>query len=605
MKIKQLRIRNYKSWNDSGLIKLDVGLNIIVGQNDAGKTALLEALSLRKGSNPHTTIISKPESDSYIDGNSIVDVTFQFDQNELFRATLTLNENFFVPLPGDNHPVATAIEVIIGKLKEAQEIAVEVRNSQIVRAEFESPWYSTSRKYIQSRVNNTKSSIELHSPEITHENNSGHNRLSTMLIEALRSRIYFLRAERYNIGQAQVQHSQELLEQNSNNLAQVLHSLQSSNPERFNRVIDLLKKVFPRIKAVTAPVKGGQAQIVIWSVDPKSERKDLAVPLSESGTGVGQVLAMLYLIIYSDVSQCILIDEPQSFLHPGAFRSLLEILYAHSRHQYIITTHSPHILSIPSSTIIHVIHDGNESRAEVIDGLKANEARLILQDIGFKLSDVFGADRILWVEGPTEEECFKLIVRTFRQETLWGIEILGVRSTGELHGKHAETAYDIYTKLSNGMGIIPPAVGFIFDRELRSEKEMVDLKRKSKNKVFFLPRRMFENYLLEPGAISTALNLISGSKKFHPPEIESWLKANGVDRKYLKEGAPFDQCWLNSVDGASILKDLFSQISDTRINYDKVKHGYLLTKIILEKNRQAFLEIHNLLDEASSVIKVT
>ena len=43
----------------------------------------------------------------------------------------------------------------------------------------------------------------------------------------------------------------------------------------------------------------------------------------------------------ADFPQVILIDEPQSFLHPGAVRKLIEILRQHPQHQFIITTHSP------------------------------------------------------------------------------------------------------------------------------------------------------------------------------------------------------------------------------------------------------------------------
>lgn len=558
---------------------------------------------MSSGGVPHVTIKSKPEFDSYVDGDSMREVVLCFEPSELFRTTLTISKDFFVPIANDNQAVTIAPSVTSEMLKKAQEIMVEMKNNQVFRAEFDSSWYSSTRKYFRCRVNTAKNAIELHDPNISYENNTGNNKLSTMLIEALRNRIYLLKAERYNVGQAQIQHSQELLEQNCSNLAQVLHSLQSSNPERFNRIVNLLKKVFPKIQSVTVPVTSGQSQIVIWHVDPKTERKDLAVPLSESGTGVGQVLAMLYLIIYSDVSQCILIDEPQSFLHPGAIRSLLEIFYLHNRHQYIITTHSPHILSIPSSEVIHVIHDGTESKAKIIDALTTHEARLILQDLGFKLADVFGADKILWVEGATEEECFKLIIRNSKKEILWGVDILGVRSTGELQGKKAEVTYDIYTKLSNGIGIVPPAVAFIFDKELRTEREMTDLKRKSKGKVFFLPRRMYENYLLDPNAIAKTLNTSSNSENFDSNHVKLWIERNVKNKKYYANDAIITENWIVDVNGAEVLKDLFSNMSEARITFDKVRHGYLLTKSILEKDSNAFSEIQLILDQVGNSIK--
>jgi len=46
MYISKFQVLNYKSYRDSTEIELKRGFNILTGQNSAGKTALLEALSL-------------------------------------------------------------------------------------------------------------------------------------------------------------------------------------------------------------------------------------------------------------------------------------------------------------------------------------------------------------------------------------------------------------------------------------------------------------------------------------------------------------------------------------------------------------------------------
>jgi len=47
MKIKDIRIQNYKSWSDSKQLKICDDLNVIVGQNNVGKTALLDTIQVR------------------------------------------------------------------------------------------------------------------------------------------------------------------------------------------------------------------------------------------------------------------------------------------------------------------------------------------------------------------------------------------------------------------------------------------------------------------------------------------------------------------------------------------------------------------------------
>src|SRR5204862_1210440 len=101
--------------------------------------------------------------------------------------------------------------------------------------------------------------------------------------------------------------------------------------------------VAPLIGQHIAGTRGADmVEVQVWQVDPVTERDDLAVSLNDSGTGVGQVIAILYVAVNSNAPRTIVIDEPNSFLHPGAARKLIEILKSDplNQHQYIIATHS-------------------------------------------------------------------------------------------------------------------------------------------------------------------------------------------------------------------------------------------------------------------------
>jgi predicted ATP-dependent endonuclease of OLD family len=52
MHISKIRIKNYKSFVDSGGTHFSPGVNVIIGPNSAGKTALLQAVSLRIKNSP-------------------------------------------------------------------------------------------------------------------------------------------------------------------------------------------------------------------------------------------------------------------------------------------------------------------------------------------------------------------------------------------------------------------------------------------------------------------------------------------------------------------------------------------------------------------------
>ena len=602
MRIRDFQVKNYKSWLDSEKLSLNQGFNIVIGQNNAGKTALLESLSLNIGNNPNRSQSTKPIVDSQLYEYAKIAATYELNPEEAWKLILGINGLIHIPiLPG--RPAKQALEEIIPILKTAHYLTVEYETNGQVNASLEKPWYNDDNLFIRCRVDKSNQTIILIDDVLYGSNQIGDDRLPKLLFNQIRPRIYFFQAERLNIGTSQVSPT-SLLSPNSNNLAQVLNYLQTSNPQRFQRFNQLVSKVLPQIKYVTVPPISTDARILIWPNDPDTERADLAISLTESGTGVGQVLAMIYVVVNADHPQCILIDEPQSFLHPGAVRALLDIFRIHDQHQYILSTHSPAILSTTSASIIRVINQNNVSKIDPISPSKNQEIRLVLEDIGAKLSDVFGAEKILWVEGATEELCFRLIIEKLQKEPIWGTEILGVRNTGELEGKHAEGAYDIYDKLSKGMGVIPPAVGFIFDREGRSETQRKDLVRKSKGRVHFLQRRMFENYLLNSEVISKVINQIEGFND-HPissKDVEAWIQKNGLDSKFVtdKVTKPFEEHWHIDVHGAHLLEKLFLALSETRVSYDKISHGYLMTSTMINDFPAELDEIVEVINKAVS-----
>jgi hypothetical protein len=342
--------------------------------------------------------------------------------------------------------------------------------------------------------------------------------------------------------------------------------------------------VLPQVRWISAEaLPNNTVQLLIWPFDPTIDRPDLAVPLSESGSGVGQVLAILYVVTQMAHPQVILIDEPQSFLHPGAVRKLLEILRAHPKHQFVIATHSPAALTAADAeTTIQVRNTGGVATLQAASMSDAKSARTLLADLGVRLEDVFGFDRVLWVEGKTEELCFPVVLRDVMHERIAGTAIVGLTETGDFETRHGDMAFDVYRRLSQSMSLMPPTVAFVFDRELRSPERANELQRRAGGKAHFLPRRMFENYLLDADAIAAVAVGISGFGGVEAETVQMWLDANRWDAELFKPGRiPNDrsaESWLTNVSGGSVLRRLFAELSDTRVTYDKAKHGLELTE---------------------------
>ena len=231
----------------------------------------------------------------------------------------------------------------------------------------------------------------------TNVSSAGKNDFGVLIAHMLRSRIYRFQAERLNIGSCP-SGNRDTLAENASNLPEVLNVLQANRVlfQRFNKYVN---EVFPSIYEISVrhkPSEGGRLEILVWTHDPNTARIDLAIELEESGTGVGQALAILYVVLTSKYPRTILIDEPNSFLHPAAAKKLIELLKREfHQHQYIITSHSPEIVRAANpESLIMLSWEPPQTILQRLDIEKLADLQKILVEVGAKLADVFGADYI-------------------------------------------------------------------------------------------------------------------------------------------------------------------------------------------------------------------
>src|SRR5262249_37383317 len=119
--------------------------------------------------------------------------------------------------------------------------------------------------------------------------------------------------------------------------------------------------------------------------------------------------------------------------------------------------------------------------------------------------------------------------------------------------------------------------------ERRKEIEKLAGKRAS-----FLPRRMYENYLLHPKALATLLTEIDPSGDHSAEKVAEWIEANETRHR---KGAPDGAAFQTHGHAAGLLKALFSDMTETRAQYDKVEHGPQLTRWLLQNDASAIAEL--------------
>ncbi|MGC1248443.1 MAG: AAA family ATPase [Spirulinaceae cyanobacterium] len=102
MYISKIRVHNYKAFDDSGWIKFKQGINIISGQNNSGKTALLEALSLNFQNLQHRSLKTLPTASSEVTELSEIEVSVLINQEEIEKLISENHDEIRLPASSDD-----------------------------------------------------------------------------------------------------------------------------------------------------------------------------------------------------------------------------------------------------------------------------------------------------------------------------------------------------------------------------------------------------------------------------------------------------------------------------------------------------------------------
>jgi predicted ATPase len=123
------------------------------------------------------------------------------------------------------------------------------------------------------------------------------------------------------------------------------------------------------------------------------------LPLESLGTGIHEaVILAAACTIFSE--QIVCIEEPELHLHPLLQKKFLQYIAKNTDNQYFISTHSAHLLDTPGASIFHVTLENGESK--VSPAYEISEKSSICTDLGYRPSDLFQTNCIIWVEGPSD-----------------------------------------------------------------------------------------------------------------------------------------------------------------------------------------------------------
>ena len=137
----------------------------------------------------------------------------------------------------------------------------------------------------------------------------------------------------------------------------------------------------------------------------------------DCGLGLQDLVVILYFCIFSDF-QLILLEEPESHLHPDMQRRLLRFIKERVDKQFFISTHSNTFLN---TTLIDQVFF--TQMTDVIKVEKATSRTQVLNALGYEVTDNLISDLIVLVEGPTDVPIIKCYIEQITDLSKFNIKI--------------------------------------------------------------------------------------------------------------------------------------------------------------------------------------
>ena len=265
--------------------------------------------------------------------------------------------------------------------------------------------------------------------------------------------------------------------------------------------------------------------------------QNLTKPISQMGKGMRSIYLLSLLEAYAEIDEnlpsIILIEDPEIFLHPSLQKTSGKILYRLSRkNQVIFTTHSPNLLpNFGSRQIRQVIikEDGSSGVREKTD------ISAILDDLGYTAGDLMNVNFVFIVEGKQDKSRLPLLLRKYYSETfneqgqLFRIAIITTNSCTNIKTyanlKYMNQIYlrDQFLMIRDSDGKDPIALGRQLCRyyEERNLEEIDKLPRVRPENVLILKYYSFENYFLNP-QVMARLHIVESEEAFYETLLEKW-----------------------------------------------------------------------------------
>lgn len=272
------------------------------------------------------------------------------------------------------------------------------------------------------------------------------------------------------------------------------------------------------------------------------EANDARRPLSSLGSGLKTIILILLQLLNNEPPQrekFFLFEELENSLHPSLQRRVFEYLYNYSKNnnvQLVISSHSQTAINVfieKQDCAVYSINKGVNGIATIQKIVSTQEGFDVLRELGIKASDLFQANGIIWVEGPSDRIYINAWLKSyFGNEFIEGTHYQFQFYGGKLlsHYTAEETAEKINVMFTNrNAAIVIDSDKGISDKDVNATKQRVRKEFNSRNLFYWITKgKEIENYI-SADVLDRAY-----------PEMSDWKQVKQYENfsKYIMKAEP-------------------------------------------------------------------
>lgn len=529
MHIKELHIQNYKSIQDLLITDIENAL-ILVGKNNTGKTAILDAIRVATGN----TVIEKDDfQEDYANIEIFVrlaltneDLSFLHHNGQIstYRRFDKWFQDFQKKLPSYDATTQTLSYTLIANRDGKTRFSDGYQKNNIWIMRLLPPiYYLDPQRNLQQFQDDL---LLLQEDTLLKQMRSG-----CCLFDSAKPCTHCFSC----IGLINQKTPAAL---NAFEAAKLLdYKLYQLNLDDFSRKVNANYRKNGGQHDIIYSMNRNIEQMLSVTAEIASDKQKIPHPIEYMGKGMRSIYMLSLLETYAEDEHptpgIIIVEEPELFLHPKLQKQSGDLLFRLSRkNQVIFSTHSPNLLPNFNSRQIRQIILDDDGYSTV---RKYTDISVILNDLGYSANDLMNVDFVFIVEGRQDKSRLPLLLRKYYSEIYDAegkpsrVAIITTNSCTNIKTyanlKYINQLYlkDNFLMIRDGDGkdadLLKHQLCHYYDEQ--NIRDIDHLPRVTERNVLILKYYSFENYFFNPD-IMAKLGIVSSPQAFYDMFYEKW-----------------------------------------------------------------------------------